>query len=150
MSATSRLWNILRAQVTERLDSGWPDPPPWEKFREEFRDYVDSHQEGGSRHNDGSGSRYSGSTGSTGSTDYESRATGQDPELARYYANLEVPYGSDLDTIEKAWKRLMRQYHPDRHATDPERQRIANELTGQLNHAFGELRSRLEKNGKST
>ena len=25
----------------------------------------------------------------------------QDPELARYYANLEIPYGSDLDTASR-------------------------------------------------
>ena len=42
-----------------------------------------------------------------------------DPLLARYYANLEIPYGSDLETVDRAWKRLLRKYHPDRHATDP-------------------------------
>lgn len=69
----------------------------------------------------------------------------QDPELARYYANLEVPYGSDLATVERAWKRLLGRYHPDRHATDEERQGIANDLVKELNRAYAELKRRLEK-----
>lgn len=68
-----------------------------------------------------------------------------DPVLARYYANLEVPYGSDLETVERAWKRLLRRYHPDVHATDPERQEIANDLVKELNRAYRHLRRTLEK-----
>ncbi len=68
----------------------------------------------------------------------------RDPVLARYYANLEVPYGSDLETVHEAWKRLMRKYHPDLHSADPERQHIGTELVKQLNHAYEELRQRLE------
>lgn len=70
----------------------------------------------------------------------------RDPVMARYYANLEVPYGSDLATVQAAWKRLLRQYHPDLHAADPERQRLGTELVKQLNDAYAELRRRLEKN----
>lgn len=66
-----------------------------------------------------------------------------DPELAGYYANLEVPYGSDLDTVRQAWKKLLRKYHPDLHSTDPEKRRIATELTQGLNHAYRELEKRL-------
>lgn len=68
-----------------------------------------------------------------------------DPLLARYYANLEVPYGSDLETVERAWKRLLRRYHPDVHATDPERQKVADDLVKELNRAYDHLRRTLEK-----
>ncbi|MCK6621923.1 MAG: DnaJ domain-containing protein [Calditrichaceae bacterium] len=67
----------------------------------------------------------------------------QDPLLAQYYANLEVPYGSDLETVRRAWKNLLRKYHPDRHSGDPEKQAIANQLVQELNHAFQELEKRL-------
>lgn len=67
-----------------------------------------------------------------------------DPELARYYSNLEVPYGADLATVRDAWRRLVRRYHPDLHGADPERQRVATELVQGLNHAFEQLRLRLE------
>jgi len=68
----------------------------------------------------------------------------RDPVLARYYANLEVPYGADLKTVHEAWKRLLRKFHPDLHSADPERQQIGTELVKQLNHAYEELRKRLE------
>lgn len=66
-----------------------------------------------------------------------------DPELARYYANLEIPYGSDLATVREAWKRLMRKYHPDLHGSDAARLATATELVKGLNHAYEELARRL-------
>lgn len=68
-----------------------------------------------------------------------------DAELADYYANLEVPYGSDLVTVREARKRLLRKYHPDLHSADREKRRIATELTQGLNRAYEQLVKRLEK-----
>ncbi len=67
------------------------------------------------------------------------RATGKDPKLATYYANLEIPYGAGREEVESAWKRQARRYHPDRHATDPERQAVATELLQGINHAYTEI-----------
>ncbi len=72
------------------------------------------------------------------------RGRPRDPDLATYYANLEIPYGSHLEDIETAWKRLARRYHPDRHASDPERQAVATELLQGINHAYTEIRRHLE------
>ena len=69
--------------------------------------------------------------------------TSQDPQLAQWYANLEIPYGSDLDTAKKAWRKLMKRYHPDLHGADPEKKAIANELTRKLTEAYRELEKRL-------
>jgi len=66
-----------------------------------------------------------------------------DPELAGYYANLEVPYGSDLETVRRARNRLMQKYHPDLHSGNPEKQRIATELVKGLNVAYEKLQERL-------
>ena len=71
-------------------------------------------------------------------------ADGVDPELAALYSNLEVPYGSDLSTVRKAWKGLLRKYHPDLHSKDPEKREIAGELTRRLNGAYEKLEKRLE------
>jgi DnaJ-class molecular chaperone len=59
-----------------------------------------------------------------------------DSELARSYANLEIPYGSDLQVAQKAWRRLLKQYHPDLHATDPQKRQVADTLTAELTAAF--------------
>ena len=67
----------------------------------------------------------------------------EDPVLARYYANLELPYGATLEEVKAAWKRLMKQYHPDRHAQDPAKREVANALCAQLTHAYKELEKSL-------
>ena len=63
----------------------------------------------------------------------------QDPGLAGYYANLEIPYGSDISTAKEAWKNMMKQYHPDLHSSDPEQRKVANELCAELTRAYQEL-----------
>lgn len=68
-----------------------------------------------------------------------------DAELARYYANLEVPYGTDLQAARESWKRLVRKYHPDLHGNDEERLAVATELVKGLNHAMKQLEQRLGK-----
>ena len=70
-------------------------------------------------------------------------APAEDPVLAGYYANLELPYGATLEEVKAAWKRLMKQYHPDRHAQDPAKREVANALCAQLTHAYKELEKSL-------
>jgi len=69
------------------------------------------------------------------------------PKIAEFYANLEVPYGSDLETVKTAWKKMMRRYHPDLHASDTEKRQTAEILTQRLNTAYEEL-SKYLKNSK--
>ena len=69
----------------------------------------------------------------------------QDPELTRYYANLELPYGAGIDAVREARRRLLKQYHPDLHSADPEKKQIATQLAQGLNRAHDELVSRLDR-----
>ena len=69
----------------------------------------------------------------------EQQAEATDPKIAEYYANLEIPYGSDLAAVKDAWKKMMRQYHPDLHASDPKKRQTAELLTQRLNTAYEEL-----------
>ena len=71
-----------------------------------------------------------------------------DPQLAGYYANLEIPYGSDLEIVRRAWKRQLKKYHPDLHAENPEKRRLANELTVELTRAYQEIERALTKKEK--
>jgi DnaJ domain len=79
-----------------------------------------------------------------------SRDVDVDPVLARCYAELGVSYGTDLKQVRRAWKRLMRQHHPDVQGGDPERQRLATEQAKQLNGAFEEIGRRLRGDGSRT
>ena len=75
------------------------------------------------------------------------RRAAVDEELARHYARLEVPYGSDLKTVRSGYRRLMKRYHPDRHSTDEDKARVANEVAAALTESYDALTSRPEGGG---
>lgn len=122
MSVFSRMARILRANLASGKENDLLDD---ENFKNIFSQNARSRNKS-SKEN---------------SANFESK---KDAEIARYYANLEVPYGSDLETVHKAWKNLLRKYHPDLHSDDPEKVRVANELVQGLNRAYEELEKRLE------
>jgi DnaJ-domain-containing protein 1 len=66
-------------------------------------------------------------------------------DLRQDYANLEVPFGAGIEDVKMAYKKLIMQYHPDKHSGDPEKLRIATEITKKINESFERIRSRLEK-----
>ena len=72
-----------------------------------------------------------------------SRNYNNNDKLVQYYANLEISYGSDLETVKKAWKDLVKKYHPDLHSNNPEKREIANNLTSKLNEAYREIEKSL-------
>ena len=59
--------------------------------------------------------------------------------IARYYANLELPYGAPVEAIRAARRRLLKAYHPDRFARDPDKTEVAAQLVKTLNQAHDEL-----------
>lgn len=96
-----------------------------------------SGQERGRRER-GSGAGYHGSPG----------GTALPPESLRSdYANLEVPFGADAETVRRSYKRLVLRYHPDRHAGDPEKLRVATEITKKINESFERIRGFQERDG---
>lgn len=79
-----------------------------------------------------------GSTGGrrkAGSSSNRSKSSDQ-KTIRDYYANLEVPYGADMETVKKSYRRLMQKYHPDRYANDPEMEELATELSQELSQAY--------------
>ena len=67
----------------------------------------------------------------------------KDGALAKHYAVLEVPVGSDFATIKAAYRKLMRKYHPDLHRNDPQKLQAASEVTVALTTAYNELEKAL-------
>jgi DnaJ-domain-containing protein 1 len=76
-------------------------------------------------------------------TTSQNRST-PDPGLRQDYANLEVPFGADIETVLKSYKHLMMKYHPDKHSGNAEKQRVALEITKKINESFERIRSRQE------
>ena len=65
--------------------------------------------------------------------------SGYDDPLKTDYANLEVPYGADFEEIKRSHKRLLRKYHPDPFARDPDKQRVATQISQKINESFQRL-----------
>jgi len=62
-----------------------------------------------------------------------------DTQRLRWYRTLELEPGADLVAVRKAYRRLLKIYHPDRHANDPEKYRAATEVTRKLTEAYDGL-----------
>lgn len=120
MDLLRRLWHLARAQVGSEKGNHWGEPVGGPSF-------------GGNWQRAGE----------------PAPGPAIDPRLAQYYANLEIPYGADLETARRAWKRLLKQCHPDLHAGDPEKRRVAEELSARLTQAFQALEQAHKEKEKS-
>jgi DnaJ-domain-containing protein 1 len=73
------------------------------------------------------------------------RTAAGDDAIRKAYAALEVPAGSDFETVRKSYRRLMRKYHPDLHASTPDKSRAATDLTQRLTQAYKTLEKHLRR-----
>ena len=64
--------------------------------------------------------------------------------LRQDYANLEVPFGASIEEVRRSYKTLILKYHPDKHAGDPDKQRVALEITKKINASFERIRAHHE------
>lgn len=130
MSIINRLYNIAKAEVNSRIRPGSKSSKRWQKTSSEEGSNGEHQNTWQSKSEESSSQR--------------SQATADDP-VAEWYAALELPYGSDWDAVQKAWKAQLRKYHPDRHAQNQEKADIAHEVTQQLNVAYKGLKKHLGK-----
>lgn len=57
----------------------------------------------------------------------------------RWYRTLELEPGAEVADVRKAYRRLLKKFHPDRFANDPEKLKVATEVTRQLTEAHSGL-----------
>lgn len=78
-------------------------------------------------------SRYSsGASGRPGGADPSARLAGD-------YKTLGLPFGAPMSEVKAAYKRLLKQHHPDRHGSSPEDQKKATEFSARLNEAYSRI-----------
>jgi len=73
------------------------------------------------------------------------RTAAGDEAIRRAYAALEVPAGSDFDSVKRSYRRLMRKYHPDLNAGSVEKQKAATDLAQRLTEAYKTLEKHLRR-----
>jgi DnaJ-domain-containing protein 1 len=66
-------------------------------------------------------------------------------QVAEWYKVLDLPIGADLAAVKTSYRKLMRKYHPDMHAGNPQKQKAANELSMRVTTAYNGLSAHLEK-----
>jgi DnaJ-domain-containing protein 1 len=86
-----------------------------------------------------------GPSASSSSSARPPRAGSHDAQLVEWYKVLDLPPGSDLAAVKTSYRKLMRKYHPDMHAANPQKQKAANELSMRVTAAYNGLSSHLEK-----
>lgn len=100
----------------------------------------------------GGGSASWGSSSSSGSASTGSGGGGRPPrpgshgaQVAEWYRILDLEPGADMARIKTSYRQLMRKYHPDMHAGNPQKQKAANELSMRVTTAYNGLVEHLEK-----
>jgi DnaJ like chaperone protein len=85
-------------------------------------------------------------TGSQNTYKEQAKATPKKPSKEQeYYEILEVKPGASFEEIKKAYRKMMKIYHPDLFHNDPEKFKMAQEVSSTLNEAYSYFES---KNGK--
>ena len=90
--------------------------------------------------------RASSSTGSGQRTSrVQSHGSKQAAQVAEWCRTLDVPTDADAATIKSAYRKLMRKYHPDMHAGNPQKHKAATELSMRVTTAYDGLSALFEK-----
>ncbi len=88
------------------------------------------------------------STGSSSSSDSYARPPrpgSSEAKAAEWYRILDLQPGVDMAQIKTAYRQLMRKYHPDMHAGNPQKQKAATELSMRVTTAYNSLVDHLDK-----
>ena len=110
---------------------------------EAFRRMKDQAARGAS--SSASSSSSSSSAGSAGSARSKPKPSTSEAQLADWYKTLNLSPGVDFPEIKSAYRQLMRKYHPDMHAGNPQKQKAATELSMRVTTAYNSLVDHLEK-----
>lgn len=75
---------------------------------------------------------------------------GEIENLREDYANLEVSPGASFEQVKRSYKKMLRRYHPDRHSMDPEKLKLATEITTKINESYSRIKSRDQRSKDGT
>ena len=83
--------------------------------------------------------------GASGGAGRAARPGSRDAQVAEWYRVLDLPVGADMAQIKSSYRQLMRKYHPDVHASSPQKQKAATELSMRVTTAYNGLVQHLDK-----
>ncbi|NJL13897.1 MAG: J domain-containing protein [Microscillaceae bacterium] len=120
---------------SQSLDSGW-----WQKMQDLFTPEPEAAPQNAQsqwkhRQERRSQFRNTGGQHQQGESHGGFQKSHNSPEK-KYYEALEVAFGADFEQIKAAYKQAMKKYHPDRFASDPQKQEYAKQLCQKINEAY--------------
>ena len=147
MSLGKRIWDIARSNITDFRTALKPDaldglseeerrvladeekdPTVGAKAGRKARQFRDAAEEAWEKAFEAAQARGGGVPGSS--------RPSPEAERIRWYRTLELEPGADLPTVRKAYRRLLKQYHPDKFARDPEKYKAATEVARNITAAY--------------
>lgn len=87
----------------------------------------------------------SSSSGAASGSARAPRPGSTEAQVLEWYRILDLSVGAEMPQIKTSYRQLMRKYHPDMHAGNPQKQKAANELSMRVTTAYNGLVSHLEK-----
>ncbi len=84
-------------------------------------------------------------SGSSTHTGRPPRPGSTEAQVLEWYRVLDLQVGSDMAQIKTAYRQMMRKYHPDMHAANPQKLKAAIELSMRVTTAYNGLVSHFEK-----
>lgn len=91
------------------------------------------------------GSTSSSGSGARGHSARPPRPGSTEAQLLDWYRLLDLQVGADMAQIKTSYRQMMRKYHPDMHAGNPQKQKAATELSMRVTTAYNGLVANLEK-----
>lgn len=112
---------------------------------EQFRRMKEQAAAGGAAWTQSSSSSSSSSSGTSNGSARPPRAGSTEAKVAEWYRVLDLQPGADSAQIKSSYRQLMRKYHPDMHAGNPQKQKAATELSMRVTTAYNSLVDYLDK-----
>jgi DnaJ-domain-containing protein 1 len=116
-----------------------------EAFRRMKDQAARSAAAGGGHGAGGTRSHGHGGTGTGNHAGRPPRPGSTDAQLLEWYRVLDLQLGADMAQIKTSYRQLMRKYHPDMHAGNPQKQKAATELSMRVTTAYNGLVAHFEK-----
>ncbi len=145
-AATQRRAKVVKERDAQAARQKAANDEAYRRMQEEAR------RSGGSSSSSSSGAGGSSSSGGFGGGARSSSSSGRAPrpgsteaQVLEWHKTLDVPLGADLAQIKSAYRQMMRRYHPDMHAGNPQKEKAATELSLRVTTAYNGLTAHLEK-----
>jgi cell division protein FtsN len=127
-----RIFNILKAELGDAFQSqnDKVSKEDWELYEQFQKNKKQQEQQNFEQDTD---------------NQFNQQDSWQQQEERQYYTALELSHGASFEEIKAAYKKLIKQYHPDRFHNDAEKHKAAVEISQKLNIAYSYFEKKFGK-----